>query len=53
VAGSVEVYALQGDHHSILQPPEVQTLAERLGVLLSGGETASEEAPVTEPVRET
>jgi thioesterase domain-containing protein len=33
-AGGVEAHELQGDHHSILQPPEVQTLAERLGVLL-------------------
>ncbi|REG22684.1 phosphopantetheine binding protein, partial [Archangium gephyra] len=34
VAGGVEEHELQGDHHSILQAPEVQTLAERLGVLL-------------------
>jgi hypothetical protein len=47
------VYVLQGDHHSILQPPEVQTLAGQLGVLLVRGEGAGEEAPGTEPVQET
>jgi thioesterase domain-containing protein len=35
VAGGVEEHELPGDHHSILQEPEVRTLAERLGLLLS------------------
>ncbi len=40
-AGGVEVHELQGDHHSILQTPEVHALAERLRVLLADGEGTS------------
>ena len=40
-AGGVEVHELPGDHHSILQVPDVQALAERLGVLLADGEGPS------------
>ncbi|WP_444546339.1 amino acid adenylation domain-containing protein [Archangium lansingense] len=50
-AGGVEVRELQGDHHSILQAPEVQALAEWLGRILGREEGASDQASGVEPIQ--